>query len=92
LLLFPLQIEEIFVAAEYRGRTQNNFADIAIIVTDRAFKLSRAVQPVAVDWAKAHVDKVLRPDKQQFGYVSFELCFILPSLIQIFLIVDQWLE
>jgi secreted trypsin-like serine protease len=64
------KIEEIFVAAEYRGRTQNNFADIAIIVTDRAFKLSRAVQPVAVDWAKAHVDKVLRPDKQQFGYIS----------------------
>jgi hypothetical protein len=64
LLLSPLQIAEIFVAAGYRGRTQNHFADIAVIVTDRAFKLSRTVQPVAVDWTKAHVDKVLRPDKQ----------------------------
>ncbi|XP_068893727.1 uncharacterized protein [Tenebrio molitor] len=64
------KIAEIFVAAGYRGRTQNHFADIAVIVTDRAFKLSRTVQPVAVDWTKAHVDKVLRPDKQQFGYIS----------------------
>jgi hypothetical protein len=76
-----LQIAEIFVTAEYRGRTQNHFADIAVIVTDRAFKLSRTVQPVAVDWTKAHVDKVLRPDKQQFGYVSFGFCFMLPFLI-----------
>jgi hypothetical protein len=81
LLLSPLQIAEIFVAAGYRGRTQNHFADIAVIVTDRAFKLSRTVQPVAVDWTKAHVDKVLRPDKQQFGYVSFGFCFMLPFLI-----------
>jgi hypothetical protein len=75
-----LQIEEIFVAAEYKGRTENNFADIAIIVIDKAFKLSATVQPVAVDWGKAHVNKVLRPDKQQFGYVSFGFCFMLPLL------------
>jgi hypothetical protein len=78
LLLSSLQIEEIFVAPEYS--TQNHFTDIAVIVTDRAFKLSPTVQPVAVDWAKAHVDKVLRPSRQ-FGYVSFELCFILPFFI-----------
>jgi hypothetical protein len=78
LLLSSLQIEEIFVAPEYS--TQNHFADIAVIVTDRAFKLSPTVQPVAVDWAKAHVDKVLHPSRQ-FGYVSFELCFILPFFI-----------
>jgi secreted trypsin-like serine protease len=67
LLLSSLQIEEIFVAPEYS--TQNHFTDIAVIVTDRAFKLSPTVQPVAVDWAKAHVDKVLRPSRQ-FGYIS----------------------
>ncbi|CAH1365800.1 unnamed protein product, partial [Tenebrio molitor] len=38
------KIEEIFVAPEYS--TQNHFADIAVIVTDRAFKLSPTVQPV----------------------------------------------
>ncbi|KAJ3618905.1 hypothetical protein MTP99_005705 [Tenebrio molitor] len=61
------KIEEIFVAPEYS--TQNHFADIAVIVTDRAFKLSPTVQPVAVDWAKAHVDKVSHPSRQ-FGYIS----------------------
>ncbi|RZC37543.1 Trypsin domain containing protein, partial [Asbolus verrucosus] len=61
-------LKNIFVPENYQGELQNYLADIAVLITENSFTLTRAVEPVCIDWVGKYENQFLRPSVT--GFVS----------------------
>ncbi|RZC37544.1 Trypsin domain containing protein [Asbolus verrucosus] len=63
---------DIFVPDQYQGELQNYVGDIAVLITETSFVLSREVQPICVDWEAKYETHILRPTAT--GFVRKTVC------------------
>ncbi|GLV43959.1 modular serine protease [Carabus blaptoides fortunei] len=49
-----IQVKEIVIPPQFRGQLTNYISDIAFVVLEKPFTITRTVQPVCVDWSNQY--------------------------------------
>ncbi|RZC36204.1 Trypsin domain containing protein, partial [Asbolus verrucosus] len=53
---------DVSVASQYQGYLQNYLGDIAVLITENSFILSKTVEPICIDWNDKYETQFFKPE------------------------------
>ncbi|RZB39484.1 Trypsin domain containing protein, partial [Asbolus verrucosus] len=66
---------DVSVASQYQGYLQNYLGDIAVLITENSFILSKTVEPICIDWNDKYETQFFKPETSGFYLWSAFIMF-----------------